>query len=278
MGSLASYARSGLTFDVDDRGPADGEPVVLLHGFPDEPACWDAIVPELHARGLRTLAPEQRGYAPLARPAGRAAYRLGEIVDDVLALLDAAGARRSHLVGHDWGALAAWALAGRHPDRVRSLTALSVPHPGAFRHGLLSGTQALRSWYLGMFQVPVLPERLLARRLPAQLTRGGLTAEQADRLARRMAEPGRLGGALAWYRALPFTMLEQFPPSRVPTTFVWGRGDPTISRASAENTRAHVEAPYRFVELGAGHWLPYTHPVEVTAVLLDRVRAAAPTT
>jgi pimeloyl-ACP methyl ester carboxylesterase len=69
-------------------------------------------------------------------------------------------------------------------------------------------------------------------------------------------------------------VFEPHPPSRVPTTFVWGRQDPTISRASAELAREHVEAPYRFVELGGGHWLPYTHPVEVASVLLDRVRTA----
>jgi pimeloyl-ACP methyl ester carboxylesterase len=276
VGSLTRFVRAGLTFDVLDRGPADGDPVVLLHGFPDEPACWDAIVPALVAHGYRTLAPEQRGYSALARPTGRAAYRVREVVADVLALLDAAGIRRGHLVGHDWGAVVGWALAGRHPERVRSLTALSVPHPGAFGHGLLAGTQAVRSWYVGLFQVPLLPERLLASQLRGVLRRTGLPQAQAERLAGRMAEPGRLSGALAWYRALPFTVLELFPPSRVPTTFVWGRRDPAVSRAAAEQTRAYVEAPYRLVELGAGHWLPYTHPVEVTAVLLDRLRATSP--
>jgi pimeloyl-ACP methyl ester carboxylesterase len=271
VGSLARFVRAGLTFDVLDSGPADGDLVVLLHGFPDEPACWDAVLPSLHDAGFRTVAPEQRGYASRARPTGRAAYRLEEAVRDVLALIEAAGAHRAHVVGHDWGGSVAWALAGRHPERVTSLTVLSTPHPGAFSQGVRSGPQALRSWYMGAFQLPWLPERVLARRLDGLLRGSGLPAVNAERLVRRMEEPGRLTGALGWYRALPFTMSEKFPPSRVPTTFVWGRDDPTISRTAAELTREHVRAPYRFVELGAGHWLPYTHPVEVAAVLLDRL-------
>lgn len=276
MGSLTRFVRSGLTFDVLDSGPADGELVVLLHGFPDEPACWDGVLPALHAAGHRTLAPELRGYAPRARPRGRQPYRVEESVRDILALIEAAGAHRTHVVGHDWGGSVAWALAGRHPERVTSLTVLSTPHPAAFSRGMRSGSQALRSWYMGLFQVPWLPERLLARRLTALLSGSGLPEPHVGRLTQRMTEPGRLSGALAWYRALPYTALEQFPPSRVPTTFIWGRHDAAISRTAAELTREHVRAPYRFVELNAGHWLPYTHPVEVSAVLLDRVRPAAP--
>lgn len=276
MSSLTRFVRSGLTFDVSDSGPVEGELVVLLHGFPDEPACWDAVLPSLHAAGYRTVVPEQRGYGPRARPRGRSAYRLEEAVRDVLALIEAAGAHRAHLVGHDWGGSVGWAMAGRHPERVSSLTALSTPHPAAFSQAARTGSQAIKSWYMGLFQLPWLPERLLAGRLTALLRGSGLPEEYVSRLAGRMAEPGRLSGGLAWYRALPFTIMEQFPPSRVPTTFVWGRHDVAISRTAAELTRNHVRAPYRFVELGAGHWLPYTHPVEVSAVILDRMRAATP--
>lgn len=277
MGSLTRFVRSGLTFDVLDGGPADGELVVLLHGFPDEPAGWDALRPALHAAGYRTLAPDQRGYSPRARPSGRAAYRVEEVVRDVLALMEAGGALRAHLVGHDWGAVIGWAVAGRHPERVISLTALSTPHPGALGEGLFSGSQALRSWYVGLFQLPWLPEWVIDRRGDQMMSRTGLPEPHAGRLVARLREPGRLSGGLAWYRAMPFSLREEFPPSAVPTTFVWGRHDPTASRASAELTRRHVRGPYRFVELGASHWLQYTHPTEVSSVVLDRLRTTAPT-
>ena len=140
-----SYRRDGLTFDVRDAGPDDGEPVVLLHGFPQDSTAWDRVAPALHQHGLRTLAPDQRGYSPMARPRGRAAYRLRETVDDVLALLDAAGLPSAHVVGHDWGGLVGWALGAWHPDRVRTLTALSVTHPGGMARALATRDQTLRS-------------------------------------------------------------------------------------------------------------------------------------
>src|SRR5215213_5684608 len=128
MTRLRSYRHDGLTFDVEDEGPLEGDPVVLLHGFPQRSTCWRLVVPLLHARGLRTYAPDQRGYSPSARPARRRDYRLERLVDDVLALVEAIG-RPVHLVGHDWGAVVAWALASQRPDDVRTLTAVSVPHP-----------------------------------------------------------------------------------------------------------------------------------------------------
>ena len=118
------FQRDGLTFDVVDGGPQDGEAVVLLHGFPQDSTAWNQVSPALHQAGLRTLAVDQRGYSPMARPRGRRRYTLRETTDDVLALLDAAGLDKAHVVGHDWGGMVAWALGAWHPDRVRTLTAL----------------------------------------------------------------------------------------------------------------------------------------------------------
>ena len=171
---MDSFRRDGLTFDVRDAGPPDGEPVVLLHGFPQDAAAWDAVSPSLHQHGLRTLAPDQRGYSPMARPRGRKHYTLRETTGDVLALLDAAGLESAHVVGHDWGGMVAWALGAWHPDRVRTLTVLSVPHPAAMAKAMVTSTQALKSYYMGLFQLPLLPERLL-------LARGGKALRGIDR-------------------------------------------------------------------------------------------------
>jgi pimeloyl-ACP methyl ester carboxylesterase len=268
---LTALRRNDLTFDVRDAGPSDGAPVVLLHGFPEDSTSWSRVAPLLHDAGLRTVAPDQRGYSPGARPRGRAAYAVEHLVDDVLALLRATGP--AHVVGHDWGGNVAWALAARAPEQVRSLTVLSTPHPRALSRSLLRSDQALRSVYIGLFQLPVVPEAVLRRSLRGSLERAGLPAEDADRYAARMREPGALRSALAWYRALP---LARTPATdvEVPTTYVWGARDPFAGRRAAELTDDHVRAPYRFVELDAGHWLPETAPEEVAAAVLDRVSEA----
>src|SRR5919199_5619450 len=174
-----------MVFDVRDGGPPDGEPVVLLHGFPQDSSAFDRLSPALHSAGLRTIAPDQRGYSPGARPGGRSAYRMREVVDDVLALLDAAGLSSAHVVGHDWGGIAAWALAARHPWRVRTLTALSVPHPAAMAQAMAHSDQALRSGYMAFFQLPAVPEAVLlaggGALLRRSLRQGGLPGDVVDR-------------------------------------------------------------------------------------------------
>jgi pimeloyl-ACP methyl ester carboxylesterase len=122
--------------------------VVLLHGFPQTSASWDDVAPLLHAAGYRTLAPDQRGYSPGARPRGRWAYRQSELVGDVVGLLNAAEVDRAHVVGHDWGGGVAWHLAIVHPERVRTLATISAPHPAAFTRAMRSSSQLLRSWYM----------------------------------------------------------------------------------------------------------------------------------
>ncbi len=271
---LTRFARSGLVFDVRDGGPPDGEAVVLLHGFPQDSTCWDAVADGLHAAGLRTLAPDLRGYSPGARPPSRKAYALGQCADDLLALLDAAGLGWAHIVGHDWGGALAWHAAGRDPRRVRTLTVLSTPHPAAMRRAWLTSSQGFKSWYMAFFQLPFLPEWYLTFR-PAftmrSLERTGLPARYAEHYARRLAEPGAARAALGWYRAIPFALGETFERIALPATYVWGRNDPFLGRAAAEATARYVSGDYRFIESDAGHWLPETRPAETVTAIIERV-------
>jgi pimeloyl-ACP methyl ester carboxylesterase len=274
-----SFRRDGLTFDVLDAGPSDGEPVVLLHGFPQDCTAWDGVAPALHQHGLRTLAPDQRGYSPMARPRGRSRYTLRETAKDVLAMLDAAGLDRAHVVGHDWGGIAAWALGAWHPDRVQTLTALSVPHPAAMTKAMVTSDQALRSSYVGLFQLPVLPERLLLARDGAVLRRmlrsGGLSPDAADRYVARMREPGALSAALGWYRALPWSGRDPVGRVRVPTLHLWSTGDAFLGRAATEATEQFVDAPYRLEVLDdVSHWIPELAPGWVAEHVTAHVRAA----
>jgi pimeloyl-ACP methyl ester carboxylesterase len=271
---IERFSRDGLTFRVRDEGPLEaGRTVLLLHGFPQTPSAYDGVAPVLHGAGLRTLAPAQRGYSPDARPTERSAYRIGAIADDAVALLDAAGVERAHVLGHDWGGMAAWALAGLHPGRVASLTVLSTPHPAALGWSFTHSSQGLRSWYMGFFQLPWLPERLIAGRMERQLRSSGVPAKAAGEYAAALAEPGALAGALGWYRGMPASRQDHIGRITVPTTYVWGRHDFALGRAAAQATRRFVTAAYLFVELEAGHWLPENNAAEVAALTLDRIES-----
>ncbi|GAA0812642.1 alpha/beta fold hydrolase [Spirilliplanes yamanashiensis] len=256
----------GLTFDVVAGGPAGGAPVLLLHGFPQDSREWDAVVPRLHAAGLRTYGLDQRGYSPGARPAAVADYTVAEAAVDALAVLDELGVATAHVVGHDWGAQVAWVLAARHPERVRTLTALSVPHPAALAAGMRGWSQRLKLAYVPLFRSR-LGERVLGRAvLRAMLRPTGRGELYADAMA---GDPGRLTATLNWYRAngLDAALL---PPVRVPTTYVWGTGD-VVSRASVAATTRCVRADYRLVVLpGVGHWQPEEAPDAVAEAIVAR--------
>lgn len=274
-GRIRSHRRDGFTFDVLDDGPLDGDVVVLLHGFPERATSWRSVAPLLHAAGLRTLAIDQRGYSPGARPRRRRDYRATELVDDVAALVELVGGP-VHVVGHDWGSFVAWALAARRPDLVRTLTAVSVPHPAAFERALLTSRQGLKSWYMLLFQIPFLVE-LSARRHGGAFDKGlrqsGMTPAEIARCRTEVVEYGALRGGLSWYRAIVFADRELARrPILAPTTLVWSDGDTAIVRKGAELTAQHVQGPYAFVELpGVTHWIPTQAPEPLATAILDRV-------
>ncbi len=266
------FQREGLTFDVRDGGPADAaQTVVLLHGFPQDASCWHRVEPLLHAQGLRTLAPDQRGYSPGARVTRRSAYSMTELSADIIALLDAAELDSAHIAGHDWGGAVAWILASNHPGRVRSVTTISTPHPRAMARSWVTSTQLLRSWYMLAFQLPRLPELAIERSdLAKTLEKSGLSAQSAQHSADLLAQPEALRCALNWYRGMPYTLRTPAHRTRVPATYVWGQHDEFLGRAAAQLTQRYVLADYSFVELDGGHWLPETHPERIAAAIHDR--------
>ncbi|PZG07368.1 alpha/beta hydrolase [Micromonospora craterilacus] len=270
----------GLRFDVIAGGPEQGEPVLLLHGFPQHSGEWAEVVPALHAAGLRTYALDQRGYSPGARPEAVEAYRLAELVADAVAVLDALGVGTAHVVGHDWGAVVGWALAAGHPDRVRTLTAVSVPHPAAMAHALAEDPQQkARSAYMLLFRQPGVAEKTLLALGATGLRRllhGVGDAARVATYADPMREPGALTAALNWYRAMSRAELAATGPVAVPTSYVWSDRDVAIGRPAAEACAAHVVGDYQFVELpGVSHWIPDEAPTPLVEAILARVRPAA---
>src|SRR5215472_17136559 len=144
-------------------GPKAGPAVILLHGFPEFWYGWRHQIGPLAEAGFRVIAPDQRGYDTSSKPAPVAAYSVGDLTSDVVAIIDQLGRDRVHLAGHDWGAVIAWNLALGHPDRLIRLAILNVPHPTVMQRNLRTNPrQWLKSWYGLFFQVPVLPELIFS--------------------------------------------------------------------------------------------------------------------
>jgi pimeloyl-ACP methyl ester carboxylesterase len=274
---MATAQLNGMTFDYDLSGPDDGPTVVLLHGFPQDRTSWRLLVPGLVAAGYRTVALDQRGYSPGARPKRTADYRLGPLVSDVVALLDELGVPQAHVVGHDWGGAVAWAMASAAPERILTLTVLSTPHPGAMARAFTRTTQGLKSWYMGMFQIPFVAEQVLQPRGPFwSAVMRGLPADAVAHYAQRASEPGAMTAMLQWYRALPRDMIKPsvaMHRTTVPTLYIWGRNDPALGEAAALMTADFVAGPYTFIALpGQGHWLPERAADEILPLLLAHLQ------
>jgi pimeloyl-ACP methyl ester carboxylesterase len=262
----------GLTFDVFEGGPSDGEPVLLLHGFPQDHREFDLLAPRLHAAGLRTYAMDQRGCSPGARPSEVSAYRLPEMVADALAVLDSLGVEKAHVVGHDWGGGIAWMLAANHPDRVRTLTSISTAHPRAQLLALrVRPSQRARLAYFKVFQSAA-AERLLLARNGTMLRWMLRPLHHAEQYVEAMQEPGRLTGGLNWYRAFTVDQIAGVGEVQVPTTYVWSDKDGVVGLTAALRTADWVSGDYQLVAMrGVSHWIPEQAPRELADAVLARI-------
>lgn len=272
---IRTVEHDGLVFDVVDDGPLDGEPVVLLHGWPERATSWADVTPILNAAGFRTFAPDRRGFSPGARPRRRRDYTLPKLADDIAALIDEIGGP-VHVVGHDWGAAVGWMVAGYFPDKVRTLTAVSVAHPAAFMKAMLRSDQGLKSYYMGLFQAPLLPELLVSRR-PArfeqQLLKAGMSRSDVRRFRLEIVEDGAFATSLNCYRAVPLTSPKAMRfRVAAPTTMVWSDGDAALSRWGAEHSADWCDGDFELVVLeGLSHWIPTQAPEVLAETILERI-------
>ena len=274
-----------LTFDARAVGPTDGEPVLLLHGFPQTSSCWGRVLPHLGAAGFRAVAPDQRGYSPDARPADATAYGMDLLVGDVVGLADTLGWGTFHLVGHDWGGAVAWQVAGRHPERLRSLSVVSTPHPVAFTKAKKAGPSAdgddqnERSSYVATFRDPATPAMLMADdRAVLKLLLEGSGMDDDGPWCSTGCRPSRtLTPRSAWYRAADPADATGMGPVTTPTLYVWSTEDIALGRAAAELTAAEVDGPYRFEVLeGVSHWVPEEAADDLAALLVDHIGSSPP--
>jgi pimeloyl-ACP methyl ester carboxylesterase len=274
-----------MTFTARAAGPSDGRLVLLLHGFPQTSWSWRNQLAALGEAGYRAVAFDRRGYSPGARPEGVEHYRIDHLVADVIAVADWLGGHRIDLVGHDWGGAVAWQTAGRYPDRLRSLTVASTPHPAAFTSALSAGggrggggDQAQRSGYMEFFQQPDVPEQTFladdAVGLRGLFLASGLQGDEIEEYVRVLTQPYAMTGALNWYRAASIGDVEGMGPITPPTLYVWSDNDVALGRDAAEATANHVEGPYRFEVLeGVSHWIPEQAAERFTALLVQHLEA-----
>ncbi len=271
---LEFYQRDGLTFNVIDSGPLDGKPFVLLHGFPETNKSWKESSELLNAQGYRTYAVNQRGYSLGAQPKGRAAYRSSYLVEDINALLEIIQ-QPVYLVGHDWGAVIAWEVAQRYPEKIQHLVTISVPHKAAFMRSMLSSNQLLKSYYIGLFQLPEIPELLFkqfSKIGEALLKNTGMTEQQLQDFRQDIVKENRISSAINWYRALPYSSNKNLTkPVKVPTLFIWGKYDTAIGKRSVELNHHYVNAPYKEIIMDATHWIPVQNAKELTRHILETI-------
>jgi pimeloyl-ACP methyl ester carboxylesterase len=259
---------NGIDLYVEVHG--DGVPVLLLHGWPDSSAVWRNQVPVLAAHGFQVITPDLRGFGESARPEGKEHYRLRNSVADVAAILDACGVADAHVVGHDFGAAVAWLTAMYRPDRVRTLTALSVPHPLA----PMTLRQREMSWYMLFFQFEGVAEETLTYQDWAQFRELVPGYQDIDRAVELLSRPGALTATLNWYRAnvapRPPGPTPELPPVTARTLGVWSDGDRYLDGSRMRASGDLVKAPWRYEEIpGASHWIPLDAPERVNELLLD---------
>lgn len=259
------------------RDNPEQETVILLHGFPTTSAMWEPIIDPLANAGYRVVAFDQRGYSPGARPIDSAAYQVSELVSDVLALADAIGAERFHLIGHDWGSAVGWATVMAQPERILTWTAISIAHPTAFGEALASDQdQQARSSYFLLFTLPWVPETLFTLNGMSVLmaTFSDMRPSQQEEYRAVFAEPGALTAALNWYRQMGASQesgADADPYIGVPSFFIWGNDDPSAGRAAVDGQAKYMIGPYTRLELAGGHWLITSHGNVILQPLLEHL-------
>jgi len=265
------------TFQAIAAGSRDGEPVLLLHGFPQTSHSYRSQLPALAEAGYRAIAFDQRGYSPRARPAALSEYAMPKLVDDAIDVADVLGYDRFHLVGHDFGAIVGWHLASSHPDRLVSYTSLSVGHPAALAGALAdpADDQTQRSSYFAWFEKPETTQELGSFDLLMNLYAGaGLADDDPDVYARALGSEPAIDAALNWYRAGGVHRQPDAPRVTVPTMLIWSTNDVALGATQANDTEKYIAAPYQFHVLeGIDHWIPEHAPDQVNQLLLDHLGA-----
>ena len=255
--------------------------VILLHGFPEFWYSWRHQIRALSDE-YTVVAPDMRGYNLSDKPLNVADYSIDKLVDDTIGLIRHLGFENAAIVGHDWGAVVAWAVARNQPEYVWKLCAMQVPPTDVWRKNQ-TFKQFLASWYMFFFQIPALPEWLLSRNDFALLANGlkTSTAEpdvftDADvaEYKKSWREDRALSSALNYYRANVLQRIfagdaAEDAKIKVPTLFIYGERDQAVLPSSVEGIGDVIDAPYSEIRIpDAGHWVQQ----EAAEIVTDSLR------
>ncbi|MBI1212696.1 MAG: alpha/beta fold hydrolase [Alphaproteobacteria bacterium] len=277
--NTAMVAANGLTFEVDQCGDGD-KFALLLHGFPESKFSWRYQLPLLASLGYRAWAPNMRGYGKTTRPKGIAAYHIDNLVADAAALIDAAGAKETLLIAHDWGAIVAWQMAIRKTRPLSRLIIMNVPHPACMMRELRTWRQLRKSWYVFFFQLPWLPERVTTTKgaeaihrafYDMAIDKSRFPVAVTDEYRRTALEPGAMTAMINYYRAAmragEAAMNPQPGTVDTPTLMIWGEEDVALDKATTIGTDKYVKNLTMRYLPGVSHWVQQEAPEKVNAMI-----------
>ena len=274
---------NGIALHVVLAGPANGKPLIFLHGFPEFWFAWRRQIDHFVSSGYQVIIPDQRGYNLSDKPAGVASYAIHLLAKDVVGVLDAVAGSRAFVVGHDWGAAVAWYLAARYSDKIDRTAIMSVPHPRVFmRHLIINPAQLRKSWYMFLFQLPSLPEFIVRRQDWALLVRalrdtsssGVFSDSDLAQYKEAWAKKGALTAMLNSYRAAllhPSKLVLNPEGSRVkvPALLIWGKNEQFAVEAMARESLRYCDDGRLEVFATASHWVQHEQPAQLNNLLSE---------
>ena len=274
---------SGELADASAPVSADVPLVVFLHGFPEFWASWKHQLRAFADAGFWAIAPDLRGYNESDKPEGVAAYEVEALAGDIAGLIRALGRKKAIVVGHDWGGVVAWCVAQYHPSVVTRLAILNMPHPLQMTRGLRRPEQLKKSWYMFFFQLPRIPERVIAKNDFAYVRKtfaiDGFSNDEIQPYVDAMTTPGAVTGALNYYRAAIRRVLTGRTPKAVriecPVLVIWGDADRYLGKEMAEPPPRFVPNARTVHIPGAPHWVQNAEPDKVNSLLLEFARQEA---
>jgi epoxide hydrolase 4 len=282
---------NGLRMHYVEAGtaPPGAVPVLFLHGFPEMWWSWRYQIRALAAAGYRVIAPDLRGYNETE---AKGPYDIDTLRDDVVALLDHLGIDKAIVISHDWGGAVGWHLAGTRQHRCAKLVVMNCPHPLVFQRALYKWSQTRRSWYMFFFQIPWLPETLLAMRGGKGVARL-LRANAVDKtnfgdaelapFTEAVQKPGRARAMIEWYRSAIRTGLragraadslrQRHETITIPTLLVWGMKDAAFSYEDVvPGTKRYAPGVEIHDIANCGHFVQQERPEEVNRLVLEWIK------
>jgi pimeloyl-ACP methyl ester carboxylesterase len=270
-----------LELNVAELG--NGPPVLLLHGFPARWFDWEAQMRALAASGFHAIAPDLPGYGDSERLPNVLDYRASELAADLAGLIRALGFEHLPVIGHDWGGTLAYLLAAQYPKRVERLIIINAAHPLLLKSALQHFEQLRRSWYIFLFQLPLLPEWLLRRRATISLCLRGMEARAGafsdadlERYSAALRAPGAARAALSYYRAAFRAPARTECFVTQATLVLWGERDQALSASLLLKGLEQYVPRVRVARFAnGGHWLHHDLPEVVERHVIEFLSAAA---